>query len=222
MMQIEASSACRAGRVAVLHLEDLRIALRFDAEGVISVRVPGIGRDHQLSLVAEDGAAARSSITLLDSLAVERVALMWSAAVDIDLHAFEYGAGVAEAGHLRSGAPGDDRGFRRGRNGLISGFPALDGMGRSVEFYSFNPGRRTEVGRIELAVAFASRGDIPQAPYCGADPLASPSFRVHRFERGVMDQGETRIFNAAPCGAGLSDAQIYLKGLVQDILVVGR
>jgi hypothetical protein len=222
MMQLEATSPCRAGRVAVLHMDDLRIALRFDAEGGISANVPGAGRDLLLDLVTSDGISASVSLTLLDAATVERVALIWDGQADLNLHAFEFGATPGGGGHVWAGGAPDARGYRRGSTGLVSSFPALDGLGQSVEFYSFNPGRRSPVGRIVMAVEFASRGPVPQAPYCGGDPLASPSFRILRFNRGVADRGVARLFEAAACDAALTESAIYLRDLVQDILVVGR
>ena len=222
MIQFQALSECRAGRVALLHLDELRIALRFDQDGEIEAMIPGVRRDSTLKLVAADGAAAQQPITILDIAGVQRVAVVWDDAIDLNLHAFEFGGGVNDDGHVWIGADQDPRGYRRGRNGLVSSFPALDGVGRSVEFYSFNPGRRSPTGRITLAVEFASRGATPQAPYCDGDLLASPGFRIHRFENGVMDGGVARIFEAAPCGAPLEDASIYLRDLVPDFLVLNR
>lgn len=222
MMQLEATSPCRAGRVAVLHMDDLRIALRFDADGRIANTVPGAGRDLSLELVTADGVSATASLTLLDAATVERVALVWDGPVDLNLHAFEFGAAPGAEGHVWAGGEPDARGYRRGVAGFVSSFPALDGLGQSVEFYSFNPGRRSPVGRIAMAVEFASRGPVPQAPYCGGDPLASPSFRILRFNRGVADRGAARLFEAAACDAALTENSIYLRDLVQDILVVGR
>ncbi|MGG7568573.1 hypothetical protein ACQ5SO_20660 [Rhodovulum sp. DZ06] len=221
LIQVSAVSDCRAGRVAVLHLEDLRIALRFDDAGVIEASVPGVARDSRLKLVDGDAEAVQP-VTLLDIGGVDRVAISWDDEVDLNLHAFEFGAGLGDAGHVWAGAAPNERAYRRGTTGLVSSFPALDGKGRSVEFYSFNRGRRSPTGRIVLAVEFASRGTEPTAPYCDGDPLASPSFRVHNFDGGVMDGGSARIFEAAPCGVTLEDASMYQRDLVQGFIVVNR
>jgi hypothetical protein len=73
-----------------------------------------------------------------------------------------------------------------------------------------------------MAVEFAARGPAPQAPYCGGDPLASPSFRILRFSRGVIDRGAARLLEAAACDGVLTENAIYIRDLVQDILIVSR
>ncbi|MFT6773653.1 MAG: hypothetical protein ACJA1L_001363 [Paracoccaceae bacterium] len=134
MMQLEAGSACRAGRDAAPHMDDLRIALRLDQNGAIKANVPGAGRDLSLELVASDGVSVAVSLTLLDAATVERVALARDGPVDLNLHALEFGASHDGDGHVRAGGMPDARGYRRGTAGLSSSFPALDGMGQSVEF----------------------------------------------------------------------------------------
>lgn len=222
MIQYEAVSPCRANQVAVVSLDDLQLAVRFDAEGKVAASIPGLAREQSLTITAADGESSTAPVTLLDIAGVQRVALTWDAPVDLNLHAFEFGAGLGDAGHVWEGSAVEERGYRFGKNGLLSSFPTIEGKGEPVEFYSFNPGRRSPMGKIVLAVEFASRGRTPEGDYCAGGAHASPEFRVHAFDRGVMDSGAPRIFEAAPCGVALDDANLYLKNLAQDILILNR
>ncbi|WP_177174508.1 hypothetical protein [Oceanicella actignis] len=219
-VHVEGDSSCRAGRVGVLEHEGLRFAVRFDAKGRFAAELPAFARDARVSYVEGGAALAQARARLLDAARVLRVALVWDAPVDLNLHAFEFGASVGAPGHVWERAPGDARAYRRGRGGLTQSFPSLEGQGDNIEVYSFNPGRRSPQGVIRMAVEFASRGRLAQPPYCGLTPEASPVFRTVRLENGRVEERSNQSIVAASCGEAIADAALYLPDMVRDMVIV--
>ncbi|MHA1129119.1 MAG: hypothetical protein ACTSRN_09280, partial [Alphaproteobacteria bacterium] len=93
------SSICRAGQVATLTHSDLSFSLRADERGVISTTIPAFASLATVEVIFDDGASTSAQISLRDASDMERLAIVWTAPVNLDLHAFEDGAGE------KAGAP---------------------------------------------------------------------------------------------------------------------
>jgi len=94
------SSICRAGQVATLTHSDLSFSLRADERGVISTTIPAFASLSTVEVLFEDGATTSAQISLRDASDLERLAIVWTAPVNLDLHAFEDGAGENSEGHV--------------------------------------------------------------------------------------------------------------------------
>jgi hypothetical protein len=219
LVRVRAESPCRAGKVVRFVHQEIEFATRFDANGVAELLPPALDRDAVVLARAEDAEEAYARATAPGMGRVSRVVLTWSDALDLNLHAFEYGAGIGAKGHVWERSGQDLTNYKRGRSGLLQSFKPIDGFGDYVEIYSFAPGRRSTDGAMEIAVEFASRGAKPAAPFCGSGELASPRFALLRVTDGRLGPPTEASFAAAACGETLAEAMQYERGLTADVVV---
>ena len=212
-------SPCRKG-------EDVSV----DYAGATSI--VELDQDGKAMLVVDAFAGARDVIRLRfldrtevmrvpsgDFTRVTKVALVWTAGVDLDLHAFAPGAWFGDPGHVWAGATeaaavGDGRG-----RGTLTSAARGDGLGNNVEVYTYQHVAGEPAGVIRLAVDFASRGDRAEGAYCGDGRFARVRFRVIVFDRGRIVRNAESEFSAIPCGIAIAPAARYSTKLIPDIRV---
>jgi len=162
-VSVTVTSLCQAGNVATFDIGGLKFSEIMDANGTISVEVPALSPETALGVVFADGATASTQIMVRDVDSVERVAVIWSAPVAIDLNAFENGAKGNEAGHVWSGNPRKYRDTLTSGGGFLQvlGNPEIIG-GYRAEVYSLptNRLRNSANVRMDLNITDASM-------YCG-------------------------------------------------------
>lgn len=106
-MQLTLVSSCRAGQEIVWSYGGAEFAAKLDAAGKLDVIVDCFaGATTPVDMTLADGTELSLPVTALDLDKVTKVAVIWRAAVDLDLHAFEYAAQAGEPGHVWSGGPG--------------------------------------------------------------------------------------------------------------------
>jgi hypothetical protein len=167
----------------------------------------------------EDGKVETVAASAPEAQRLKRVALVWTDPVDLDLHAFEYGAPIGGENHVWSGAPRDFRSVRRTGGGFLQRFePAADGL-PSIEVYSFWESRRSRSGVVSLALDFADRGDLPAGAFCEQGDLAAPSYRVVRSLKGDVKRGRQGGLAPVSCGRELATRARYLRQAVEDLRI---
>src|SRR5262249_45128711 len=110
-----------------------------------------------------------------------KVTIVWTSAVDLDLHAFEYAAAFESPGHVWTKQPrsfeeaatgqGDGRG-----HGFLSTISAGTELGMNMEIYTFVHQHGESPGIIKFAVDYVSRGSRPEGRFCGSGDLAEMRF----------------------------------------------
>jgi len=109
----------------------------------------------------------RQPIVEEDMRDFSKVTIVWSGAVDLDLHAFEYSATFGGPGHVWSEQPrslGEVTAERDGRgHGFLSTASAGGEIGMKMEVYTFVHQRGEAAGFVKLAVDYKSRGRRPRA-----------------------------------------------------------
>ena len=75
-----------------------------DALGLLTMDLPAFESPATVTVRLADGIAAEARVDLPDLAGYDRVALNWSGALDLELHAMEPGAGWRAAGHVHPGA----------------------------------------------------------------------------------------------------------------------
>ena len=154
-----------------------------------------------------------------------KVAILWSSGVDLDLHAFEFGATFGDARHVWSGkspppdrvqsAPGADR---RGR-GLVTTSSRGQSLGTSAEVYTYLHHPDEPAGSIRFAVDFVSRGDRASGDFCGDAPRAGVQLRIVVLQPDGAVRQSTAEFSALPCGTELSSAARFNTKLIPELWV---
>jgi hypothetical protein len=209
--ELAIESECRAGQVLTLSYGSFSLPAEFDAGGRYEATFDlFLGKDAPLEAVFADKTRARIAVQGLDFDRISKIAIVWRAPVNLDLHALEYTARHGGAGHVWAKSPSSadaaleqSRKTARGR-GFLSA--AADGTaeGDKVEVYTFWHADGQESGAVSLMVDYETRGEVPLAEACGSGSLASIEFRVLRLARGAAAAvTEQRALAAAPCGKPL-------------------
>ena len=221
MVRIELQADCYASRPFVLLHAGLEFGAWFDANGAAEMEIPVLEITSDISVRFEDGSSATTPLNI-DVRSVEqtrRVAIAWTAPVNLDLHAFEYSAGFGADGHVWEQNPRDFRVVRRPGGGFHSSFPAAVNNGQSIEVYTFWANRRARPGFMRIVVDHASRGEVANGEFCGQGPLASPGYTVLRSESGVVTDRSQSGFTPANCGQSIGVDVRYSNGALADLQI---
>lgn len=221
MVRIDLAADCYASRTFTVLHAGLEFGGRFNENGLAEMEIPVLEIAPEISARFDDGAVAIASLNF-DLRSVEqthRVAIAWTAPVNLDLHAFEYSAGFGADGHVWEQNPREFRDVRRPGGGFHSSFPAADVNGQSIEVYTFWANRRTQPGFMRIVVDHASRGEVANGEFCGQGPLANPGYTVVRTERGVITDRSLSGFVPASCGQNISVDVRYSNSALADLKI---
>lgn len=206
--------------------EDVRLAYggatfvhRLDGNGKLDLVLDCFAGDAKpAELTFADNAPKSIPIVANDLARVSKVAILWQAPVNLDLHAFEYAALAGQRGHIFAGTPGsaaaalkETEAGPRGR-GFMS--TASDGKtsGDKVEVYTFFNRDDQTTGAVDFAIDDETRGDMPTAANCTGGAEAEVPYRVSLLIRGKVAGTEKGRIGAAACGAALSPAVRLARG----------
>lgn len=221
MVRIAIQADCYASRTFALLHAGLEFDGRFDASGVAEMEIPVLEISPEISVRFDDGAVATAPLNF-DLRSVEqthRIAIAWTAPVNLDLHAFEYSAGFGADGHVWEQNPREFRDVRKPGGGFHSSFPAAAIDGQSIEVYTFWANRRTEPGFMRIVVDHASRGEVANGEFCGQGPLANPGYTVVRAERGAITDRALSGFTPANCGQSIGVDVRYSNNALADLKI---
>lgn len=206
------SSRCRAGQVVTLSHADFSFSVRTDDRGVFSASIPAFTSLATVDVIFEDGATASAQVSLRDASELERMAIVWSVPVNLDLHAFEDSASENSGGHVWADSPRAYRDTLIGGGGFHETFGDSSIKGGSMaEVYSLPTSRI----RRKTNVSFDLRINNIDA-YC-AQPMA---LRTVRSENG----GEVtkREFNLRLPQCGVASGGLILENFVENIGVASN
>lgn len=141
---------------------------------------------------------------------MSKVAVIWKAPVNLDLHAFEYLARPGGRGHVWAGAPSSAEKAKaeaiggKIARGFLSSSADTTTLGDKVEVYTLWNVAGQESGVVSTAIDFESRGDTPAGETCGDGKHARASYRLLLFARNQIFGDEQRVLAPAACGEALS------------------
>ena len=206
------SSLCRAGQVATLSHADFSFSLRADERGVISATIPAFTSLATVEVIFDDGATSSAQISLRDASDLERLAIVWSAPVNLDLHAFEGNAKENSGGHVWVNNQRTYRDTLIGGGGFHETFgdSSIEG-GSMAEVYSLPTSRI----RRQTSVSLDLRINNIDA-YC-AQPMALRTVRTD-------NSGEItkREFNLRLPQCGVASGGLILENFVDNIGVASN
>ncbi len=206
------SSRCRAGQVVTLSHADFSFSVRADNRGVFSATIPAFTSLATVEVVFEDGAMASTQVTLRDVSDLARLAIVWSAPVNLDLHAFEGNANENSEGHVWVNNQRSYRDTLIGGGGFLETFGDSSIKGGSMaEVYSLPTSRI----RRQTSVSLDLRINNIDA-YC-AQPMALRTIRSEN--DGAVT---TREFNLRLPQCGSASGGLVLKNFVDNIGVASN
>ncbi len=219
--RVTVNSPCRAGEPVEVEHAGLRFGGTFDLAGNAEIVIPVMDGNQDAAVILDDG--NREPVDLaFNWREIEltlRVAVTWSAPIDLNLHAFEYAASYGAEGHVWQEQPRGFRMVRQAGGGFLSNFPATKADGESVEVYTFWANSRARRGTARIALEHASRGDLPDGAFCDGGALASPSYKVVQAERGKIVSTRRGRFAPARCGQELAADLRYVSGALRDLQI---
>ena len=149
------TSVCRPGQIVTIEHAGLAFNLRLDDNGRITTSIPAFETTAVVNVSFDDGASEQVRIVVRDAEDIERVAIIWTAPVPVDLHAFEGGAAEDTEGHVWEQNPRRYRDTLTGGGGYLETFgdTAIQG-GYLAEVYSLPVNRLRQQNdiRMELRV----------------------------------------------------------------------
>lgn len=211
-MRVDITSPCRAGQLATLRYGPYGLGQALDGAGKATMVLDMfLGRDEKATAEFQDGSRRPLTVVGKDLTKVSKVAVAWRAAINLDLHAFEYTAKAGDAGHVWSGATPSvdaiaDKVSKSGRGqGVMSSTADAATVGDRIEVYTFWHGDGEHRGVVTMALDYETRGDKPAGETCGDGKLASLEVTVWRLGRGASAAtSEQRLLSAVPCGVILA------------------
>jgi hypothetical protein len=162
---VSISAPCRAGQLFRITHETLEFNAVLDQYGEASISFPAFAENAVVEVTFVDGATMEEHVRVGSLDRFNRVAIVWDSPVDLNLHAYEYGAAENSDGHIWSGNPHDFRTARRSGSGYLVTL-GLDPLlaGPKAEVYSVPVSALTRDGVIELSVEVADQGDVCNQP----------------------------------------------------------
>jgi len=217
---------CRTGQVLMLKYGPIAMPGVVDAGGKAEILVDMfLGNEAGAELIFADDSTAKVKLPAGDLDQVTKIAVLWDAPVNIDLHAFEYAAAANDPGHVWAGMRRDGAAAQtmmkqeaRGR-GFLSTASDEKQPGTKVEVFTFWQAARQTHGTIGMALDYETRGDTPSGATCGEGQYARLPIEVVVREPGGQMKKQSGILAAVPCGKTLAGAARYQSGLIPDIRI---
>lgn len=200
-------NGCEAGKIAVRH-GNVESTTTTDATGRLMQRIPAFDPDAHVSITFR-GDTLDATLRVPDADDFQHVAIVWSGAQTLRMHAFEFGAKRNQFGHVWAGAPKSPQRAMRGNGGFLTRLG--DGTGASAEVYSFPAGQSRNKGVVRLVV----EADVTPEN-CGRqiDAVALQTGPL-----GGMNTTEVALKMPQCDGVG---RVVRLQNLFQDMRLAGR
>ncbi len=215
-MRLTALSPCLTGGRVHIEYAGFQFVAPFDLKGRMDYVLDCFAGDKSaVAVIFPNGERDEKPVVTRDLEQISKVAVVWRGEVNLDLHAFEYAAGAADAGHVWQGAPSNLRDAtafiwadRRG-HGFISAVSGGLPAGDQVEVYTFLHAREQTAGVVKMALDYASRYEAPpNKESCGTGLFSELEYQVLVLARGRLTKS-SGVFNTAPCGETLENAMRY-------------
>ncbi|MGD9669278.1 MAG: hypothetical protein AB7U75_09485 [Hyphomicrobiaceae bacterium] len=226
-LEIKLRSPCLAGRPVTFVYAGHEFVRTVGDGGELTFVLDMFEGAAPVALKLDDGSTTNIDASSVNFAQVSKVAVLWSAPVNLDLHALEYLAPRDGPGHVWSKSPGSlDAALTAAREGSRGrGFLSTDdtgaGSGTHAEVYTFLHNKNQRQGAITLLIDYETRGDMPSGDYCGQGRLAVIEALVVRLRPGGKVEKETVRLGSAPCGQQLPESKRFNSDTLSDLLARG-
>ncbi|MFN4099430.1 MAG: hypothetical protein ACK4GT_06605 [Pararhodobacter sp.] len=150
MLETSVYAPCDGGGAVSLTHAGLTFDTRLGDDGQLMIQIPALTEEAGVALGFADGRVQEDQTIVPDLAALERVALQWQSPALLLLHAYEFGAGYGEAGHVHAGAP-RSAGIAGQGFFTVLGDPAIP-EARLAQVYSYPRGQTPRDGRVALEI----------------------------------------------------------------------
>ena len=212
IVALDLSDATRAGRAAMITVDEITYAANFDSAGQLHFEAPIFHAIADLSWTGQANTYCRRNAVTFDNFASAAfTALIWEGSYDLNLNVVEPPDGRV-GGAVRYVYPG------RPNTDLKTGWGFLRSFGQPVAgtsrvwLYTLPSDRNPGGEGFFYFIEFASRGNPARPPYCGGDS-ASAEFRLlHSAPPSAYPEKKHLKIRAAACGFSWnSDEESWTK-----------
>lgn len=226
MMRIRVAAACRKNEAVQISYGGAELIRNLDAWGSLDLALDCFaGASSVVELRFADGSRKTLAVTANDLDKVSKVAVIWRAPVNLDLHVFEYGAGFDKPGHVWAKAPGAQGAARlkaqaeRKGHGYLSSTDGEKSLGDKIEVYTFFHNDEQATGSIALALDYETRGETPSAATCGRGALAEVDFQVVILPRKGQATRQSGVLTRVDCGTKISQEARYNQSALPGLRI---
>ena len=183
------------------------------------------GADRPLDITFADKSTASAPVVALDLERVAKVAVVWHAPVNLDLHVYEDPGPPGAAGQVSATAASSaqEAAERAEREHRPRGFMSTSDDGRTdlettrVEVYTLFPSDRPAAPSMALALDYETRGSRPQGATCAGGALAVVDYEIIRRSRTGHILREPGQFSSLPCGVAVPETQRFNPAILQPL-----
>ena len=220
-------SQCRKVQIVRIRYAGLEFIRLTDEQGRLEFVLDCIAGDgFPVDFVLADGSQVSKKIATFDLDRVTKIAVVWSAPVNLDLHAFEYAALPGSPGHVWQGVPSsaDDAKSlmakdKRG-HGFISTTSSGKERGTKLEVYTFWHEPEQKAGVINMALDYESRASATgDAETCGTGLYSDLEYEAVMLDRNRPAKRSFAKFASLDCGVTLSGPARYSHKAVPEITI---
>ena len=211
-MRIAITSSCRAAQEIVWTYGGAEFEAKLDNAGRVEVIVDAFaGATTPVEIKFTDQTVLSLPVEALDLDKVSKIAVIWRAPVNLDMHAFEYAALPGQAGHVSAAAPSSLAAAREWIDKSARGHGFLssrsgDASRDRLEVYTFLHKDGQTSGLVTTALDYETRGEQPQPAHCGKGEHAEVAFRIVTWSRHGHVMREAGVIPAVECGRDLPQA----------------
>lgn len=220
-MNVRVQAQCLANQTIRINYGGAELIRTLDGSGNLDMTLDCFaGTGIPVEVRFPDGARKSLTATAHELDRITKVAVIWRAPVNLDLHVFEYAARIGQPGHLWAKAASTlakareaARKDKRGR-GFLSSVDSEESPGDKVEVYTFLHDDEQTSGAIGLTLDYETRGDVPKGETCGSGAYAEIDFHVVVLPRGGPSARHGGVLTSARCETKLTaDARFSQSAL---------
>lgn len=176
--------------------------LQTDPTGHAAAAIPALEAEARFVVHFPDGRTLTETVRIPDMLNIHRVAVHWAGPAEIDLHAFEFGAGENEKGHVWEGQPGQ---ATTGSIAMLG--DATETRAHRAEIYTLP---KTAAGRGVVDFVLAAH---PDPATCGQSQVV----RMVQSQNGHVVLASGLKMKLPACGA--APTSIVLKNAIRGMII---
>jgi len=207
MVELTLDAPCAAGALVTVSHDGLHFAERLSNTGALNVAVPALQEDADFVLQIDGGEVLTATATVPEAAEFERIALQWQGNNAMHVHAYEFGSGYLDDGHVWAGAPRSPAFGETAKGGFLTALGADDlPAPQMAEVYSYPRGeaRGSAVVRVsvETEVTYGN---------CGREITAET------LQPGIDDELKAATLSLAVPDCDAVGEFLVLKNILRDL-----
>lgn len=212
MIDLAFDAPCHAGTRLVIRHGGLAVTALTSANGSLDLSLPAMAEAAEVTVAVQAGPSVSKTVIIPDLAEFDRFAVQWQRDDAFQLHAYEFGAGYGEPGHVSAAAPRSPDFAERGTGGFLN----ILGDSRTewpllAEVYTFPVGRSPRAGDVQLSIEAAITPET-----CGRE-LLGEALEV----RGAGDLRRSEITLTMP-DCDVPEGFLVLNNILPDLTIAAN